>query len=108
MGCHFLLQFMKVKSENEVAHSCPTLGDPMDCSLPGSSIHVIFQARVLAVAGALSMAKSYRTSEVRGSGLECQAVTAQEWSRGATRHLKPGAAPEAKGGSRKEQPHVQG
>ena len=38
---------MKVKSEREVAQSCPTLSDPMDCSLPGSSIHGIFQARVL-------------------------------------------------------------
>ena len=38
---------MKVKSEREVAQSCPTLSDPMDCSLPGSSIHEIFQARVL-------------------------------------------------------------
>jgi len=47
VGCHFLLQCMKVKSESEVAQSCPTLSDPMDCSLPGSSIHGIFQARVL-------------------------------------------------------------
>ena len=46
-GCHFLFQCMKVKSESEVAQSCPTLRDPMDCSLPGSSIHGIFQARVL-------------------------------------------------------------
>ena len=38
---------MKVKSEREVAQSCPTLSDPMDCSLPGSSVHGIFQARVL-------------------------------------------------------------
>ena len=38
---------MKVKSESEVAHSCPTLSDPMDCSPPGSSVHGIFQARVL-------------------------------------------------------------
>ena len=45
--CHFLLQRMKVKSESEVSQSCPTLNDPMDCSLPGSSIHGIFQARVL-------------------------------------------------------------
>ena len=45
--CHFLLQCMKVKSEREVAQSCPTLSNPMDCSLPGSSIHGIFQARVL-------------------------------------------------------------
>ena len=47
MGCHFLLQCMKVKSESEVTQSCPTLSDPMDCSLPGSSVHGIFQARVL-------------------------------------------------------------
>ena len=47
VGCHFLLQCMKVKSESEVAQSYPTLSDPMDCSLPGSSIHGIFQARVL-------------------------------------------------------------
>ena len=47
VGCHFLLQCMKVKSEREVAQSCPTLHDPMDCSLPGSSVHGIFQARVL-------------------------------------------------------------
>ena len=47
VGCHFLLQCVKVKSEREVAQLCPTLSDPMDCSLPGSSIHGIFQARVL-------------------------------------------------------------
>ena len=47
VGCHFLLQCMKVKSESEVAQSCLTLSDPTDCSLPGSSIHGIFQARVL-------------------------------------------------------------
>ena len=47
VGCHFLLQCMKVKSESEVAQSCPTLSDPVDCSLPGSSVHGIFQARVL-------------------------------------------------------------
>ena len=47
VGCHFLLQCMKVKSESEVAQSCLTLSDPMDCSLPGSSIYGIFQARVL-------------------------------------------------------------
>ena len=47
VGCHFLLQCMKVKSESEVAQLCPTLSDPMDCSLPGFSIHGIFQARVL-------------------------------------------------------------
>ena len=47
VGCHFLLQCMKVKSESEVAQLCLTLSDPMDCSLPGSSIHGILQARVL-------------------------------------------------------------
>ena len=47
VGCHFLLQCMNGKSENEVAQLCPTLSDPMDCSPPGSSIHGIFQARVL-------------------------------------------------------------
>ena len=47
VDCHFLLQCMKMKIESEVTQSCPTLSDPMDCSLPGSSIHGIFQARVL-------------------------------------------------------------
>ena len=47
VGCHFLLQCMKVKSDSEVAQSCLTLRDSMECSLPGSSIHGSFQARVL-------------------------------------------------------------
>ena len=47
VGFHFLLQCMKVKSESEISQSCPTLRDPMDCRLPGSSVHGIFQARVL-------------------------------------------------------------
>ena len=47
VGCHFLLQCMKVKSQSEVTQSCLTLKDPVDCSLPGSSIHGIFQATVL-------------------------------------------------------------
>ena len=47
VACHFLLQCMKVKYEREVAQSCLTLHDPMDCSLLGSSVHGIFQARVL-------------------------------------------------------------
>ena len=54
--CHFLLQCMEMKSESEVAQSCPTLHDPMDCSIPGPSVHGIFQARVLEwVAIAFSM-----------------------------------------------------
>ena len=47
VGCHFFLQCMKVKSEREVAQLCPIPSDPMDCSLQGSSVHGIFQARVL-------------------------------------------------------------
>ena len=47
VGCHFLFQCMKMKSESEVAQSCPTLNHPVDCSPPSSSIHGIFQARVL-------------------------------------------------------------
>ena len=46
VGCHFLLQCMKVRSESEVTESCPTLSNPMDCSPRDSSIHGIFQARV--------------------------------------------------------------
>ena len=57
MGCHFLLQCMKVKSESEVIQLCLTLSDPMDCSLPGSSVHHgIFQARVLGW-GAIAFSK---------------------------------------------------
>ena len=47
VGCHFLLQCMKVKSESEVTQSRSTLSDPMDCCQPGSSVHGIFQAKVL-------------------------------------------------------------
>ena len=47
VGCHFLLQYRKMKSESEVTQSCLTLRDPMDCSPPGSSVHGILQARVL-------------------------------------------------------------
>ena len=47
VGCHFLLQCVKVKSESEVAQSCPTCSDLMDCSQPGCSVHGIFQAGVL-------------------------------------------------------------
>ena len=47
VGCHFLLQCMKVESESEIAQLSPTLSDPMDCSPPGPSVHGIFQARAL-------------------------------------------------------------
>ena len=49
VGCHFLLQCMKVKSESEVAHSCSTLHNPMDCSLPGSSVHGNFPGKCTGV-----------------------------------------------------------
>ena len=67
VGCHFLLQCMTVKSESEVAQSCPTLSDPMDCSPPGSSVHGIFQARVLewvAIAFILGSNSQNHTSEL--------------------------------------------
>ena len=56
VGCHFLFQCMKLKSESEVAQSCLTLRNPMDCSPPGSSIHRVFQARVLEY-GAIAFSK---------------------------------------------------
>ena len=58
VGCYFLLQCMKVKRESEVAQLCLTLRDPMDCSLPGSSVHGIFQARVLEW-GAIAFSNQY-------------------------------------------------
>ena len=45
LGCHFLVQCVKVKIESEVTQSCPTLSDPIDCSLPGSSVHGIFPGK---------------------------------------------------------------
>ena len=62
VGCHFLLQCMKVKSESEVAQSCSTLSDPMDYSPPGSSVHETFQARVLewgAIAFSICFAEAF-------------------------------------------------
>ena len=59
VGCHFLLQYMKVKSESEVPQLCPTLSDPMDCSLPGFSVHGVFQARVLEW-GAIAFSGPYK------------------------------------------------
>ena len=73
VGCHFLLQCMKVKSESEVVQSCPTLSDLMDCSLPGSSVHGIFQARVLEW-GAISFSM--------GSGLERSKQSGDQFGHG--------------------------
>ena len=58
VGFHFLLQCIKVKSESEVTQLCPTLSDPVDCNLPGSSVHGIFQARVLEW-GAIAFSEAY-------------------------------------------------
>ena len=71
VGCHFLFQCMKVKSESEVAQSCPTLSNPMDCSLPGSSVHGIFQARVLELGGSAFSSLMYITSwQIDGETVE--------------------------------------
>ena len=78
VGCHFPLQYMKVKRESEVAQSYPTLSDPMDCSLPGSSIHGIFQARVLEW-GAISC--SVVSNSVSPSTIACQTPPCMEFSR---------------------------
>ena len=67
VGCHFLLQSMRMKSESEVAQSCPTLRDPMDCSLPGSSVHGIFQARILEWVAIDSQGSSQLEHELKGS-----------------------------------------
>ena len=66
VGCPFLLQCMKVKSESNVAQSCPTLLDPMNCSLPGSSVHGIFQERVLEW-GAIAFSMCYMVGPYYGS-----------------------------------------
>ena len=73
VGCHFLLQCRKVKSESEVTQSCPTLCDPMDCSPPGSSVHGIFQARVLEW-GAIAFSKVVSDSATPWS-VVCQDYT---------------------------------
>ena len=65
VGCHFLLQCMKVKSEREVAQSCPTLSNPMDCSPPDFSIHGIFQAKVLEW-GAIAVGQQSQKGRCRG------------------------------------------
>ena len=61
VGCHFLLQCMKVKSESEVVHSCPTLRNHMDCSPPGSSVYGIFQARTLEWGAICRLGTPWRT-----------------------------------------------
>ena len=76
VGGHFLLQCMKVKSESEVSQSCPTLHDPMDCSLPGSSIHGIFQARVLEWV-AIAFSEYIHTTTATAAAAAAAAATAK-------------------------------
>ena len=76
VGCHFLLQCMKVKSESEVAQSCPTLRNPMDCSLPGPFVHGIFQAGVLEW-GAIAFSQKKLLAKVF-----CFARMKRNWARG--------------------------
>ena len=84
MGCHFLLQCVKVRSEREVAQSCPTLSNPMDCSPPGSSIHRIFQARVLEW-GAIAFYVPIKFFELsRCLDLQVQPQSWGWWSTGGT------------------------
>ena len=75
VGCHFLLQCMKVKSESEDAQSYPTLSDPMDCSLPGSSIHGIFQARVLEWVAIAFSTSSLTRDQTQVSALGVQSLS---------------------------------
>ena len=73
VGCHFLLQCMKVKSQSEVTQSCPTLLDPMDCSLPGSSVHGIFQASVLEWGAIAFSGNLVRNMQIKTTARECSA-----------------------------------
>ena len=80
VGCHFLLQCMKVKSVSEVAQLCPTLSDPMDCSPPGSSVHGICQARILewvaiAFSSCLVMFNSLRPHGLQHTRLPCPSLS---------------------------------
>ena len=92
VGCHFLLQGLKVESEREVAQSCPTLSDPMDCSLQGSSVHGIFQATVLEW-GAIAFSHRLNAILIKISTnlkLCCKAITIKTiWSQHKNRHTTP-------------------
>ena len=89
VGCHFLLQCMKVKSQSEVAQSCPTLHDPMDCRVPGSSVQGIFQARVLEQ-GAIAFSRS-RHWLSSGSEINCTSILKKSDS--SCRHSIPIPSP---------------
>jgi len=78
VGCHFLLQCMKVKSESEDTQSCPTLSDPMDCSLPGFSVPGILQARTLEWV-AISFSSAWKW-KVKVKTLSCVQLLATPWT----------------------------
>ena len=84
VGCHFLLHCIKVKNESEVTQSCQTLRDPVNCSLPGSSVHGIFQARVLEW-GAIAFSNICITyTKYNAYRLKCIVTTYREIIRNAT------------------------
>ena len=80
VGCHFLFQCLKVKSESEVTQSCPTLSHPMDCSFSGSSAHGIFQARVLEW-GAIAFSESTHTIQPKTN------ILIKKWKENMNRHF---------------------
>ena len=87
VSCHFLLQCMKVKSESEVAQSCPTFSNPMDCSPPGSSVHGIFQARVLewgAIAFSAAALKRFLNCSGRAGGAPSHVLSGIQESSGSS------------------------
>ena len=93
VGCHFFLQCMKVKSGSEVAQSCPTLRDPMDCCPLGSSIHGILQARVLEW-GAIAFS---RISSYPSSSPALPPTSPNKTLSGGQTHFGNEASPEAQG-----------
>ena len=93
VGCHFLVQCMKVKSESEVAQSRQILPDPMDCSPPGSSVHGIFQARVLewgAIAFSDPLATCLKLKLKSSSSLGMKTVNWLSLLNGSYAHLMTG------------------
>ena len=97
VGCHFLLQCMKAESESEVTHPCLTLSDPVDCSLPGSSVHGIFQARVLEW-GAIAFSQSWmiRPESGRPASSRAQGVL-RVWNSLSHGEGEAGAEPQSPG-----------
>ena len=92
VGCHFLLQCIKVKNESEAVQSCPTLSDPMDCCLPGSSVHGIFQASVLEW-GAIAFSNSNAAAAATAAQSLQSCPTLQPHRRQPTRLTHPWDSP---------------